>query len=317
MSQDDRHSLLDDAEQLRALLLAERARHADAIAQRDGVIAQHAGVISVQHDTIAAQQQQTVEKLEHQLARLLRKQYGPQKERIDPNQLTLFSAEEIEQLAAELQNGADGTVPDDESRRDDGTDGDDDAARSGSGQKPKRNSHGRNRLPDDLPREVVLHELSDEERVCPCCGKPRTDIGCETSEQLEFVPGSLKVIEHRRQKCACKECKEHVAIATNPRSPVAEQNGVSGKLFGCRVDVTRFASVSGRRNLAFRIRIGVVVTTFHLASPEISGSIRRHVYPAVFSKQGWETTRLVGAGRIVSHRRRAAATGGGMAGQAG
>jgi len=49
------------------------------------------------------------------------------------------------------------------------------------------------------------------------------------------------------------------------------------------------------------------VTTFDLASPEFSGSIRRHVYSAVFSKQGWEATRLLGAGRILSHRRRAAA----------
>ncbi len=244
MSQDDRHSLPADVEQLTALLLAERTQHADAITQhadaitqhadaiatRDARIAQQAGVISAQHDTIATQQQ-TVANLEQQLTRLLRKQYGPQRERIDPNQLTLFSAEEIEQLAAELQNGADAAVPDDDgsdddSATDDNSEGDGDAAESGSGKKRKRTGHGRSRLPDDLPRDVVLHELTDAERTCPGCGELRQIIGCETSVQLEFVPGSLKAVEHQRQKCACKECEEHVAIATKPPQPI--EKGLAG-----------------------------------------------------------------------------------------
>ena len=31
--------------------------------------------------------------------------------------------------------------------------------------------HGRQPLPDHLPREQVIHELSEEERCCPCCGQ--------------------------------------------------------------------------------------------------------------------------------------------------
>jgi transposase len=221
MSHDDRHSLPHDAEQLTALLLFERSQHEAERAQREAELAQREAVISAQHETLAAQQQ-AVAALEHQLARLLRKQYGPQKERIDPNQLTLFSVEEIEQLAAELQHEADEAVSEDEGSDDDGSTSEGDTTRSGSGsgQKPKRNGHGRKPLPKDLPRVVEIHELSEDERICPCCGKLKKCIGYEISEQLEFVPSSLQVIEQQREKGACNECEGHVAIATTPPQPI-------------------------------------------------------------------------------------------------
>ena len=75
-------------------------------------------------------------------------------------------------------------------------------------------------MPASLPREEVLHELSAEERRCPCCGEPRPEIGRETSEQLEFVPASFKVLVHVRVKYACRQCQEHVAIAAKPPQPI-------------------------------------------------------------------------------------------------
>ena len=56
--------------------------------------------------------------------------------------------------------------------------------------------HGRRRLPADLPRERVIHDLPEEEKPCPCCGEMRTVIGQEVSEQLDYVPAKLRVIEH-------------------------------------------------------------------------------------------------------------------------
>ncbi len=47
------------------------------------------------HDT-ARQSQRRIEKLEHQLAQLLRARYGPRSERIDESQLTLFAKELLE-----------------------------------------------------------------------------------------------------------------------------------------------------------------------------------------------------------------------------
>ena len=81
--------------------------------------------------------------------------------------------------------------------------------------------------------------LADSERLCPCCGETRQRIGCETSEQLEFVPAVLKVIEHRRWKYACRRCAEQVAIALVPNKPIAK--GLPGPGLLSSVVVSKYA----------------------------------------------------------------------------
>jgi len=229
MSQDDR-KLPNDVEQLQAVIAAREVAHGVALAARDETIVAHTETIS-QHETVIAAQHETIEKqlkklagLQQQLDRVLRKQYGPQKERIDADQLTLFSLEEIELLADELKQGLEDSVSTDDDSADDAAD--DDAGENKSGKKQKRQGHGRRPLPDHLPRRQVIHELTDEERLCPCCGKLRQEIGSDGSEQLEFIPASLEVIEHHRKKYACRECEEHVAIAAKPPQPI--ERGLPG-----------------------------------------------------------------------------------------
>ncbi len=231
MSQEDLN-LPNDVAQLQAMFVAERTRHSVALAEREATIVAHAETIE-QHETVIAAQHETIERqlrkldgLHQQLARVLRQRYGPQKERIDPDQLTLFSAEEIQQLVEELRQGTVDSVS-----IDDGTDdgsAEEDAAGddSSSSAKKNRTGHGRRPLPDHLPREEVIHELTDAERLCPCCGKLRREIGSQVSEQLEFVPAALRVIRHHRKKYACQECEEHVAIAAKPAQPI--EKGLPG-----------------------------------------------------------------------------------------
>ncbi len=61
-----------------------------------------------------------------------------------------------------------------------------------------RRGGGRQELPPDLPRERIEHDLAEEQKCCPGCGELRQRIGAETSEQLEFIPASLKVLVHVR-----------------------------------------------------------------------------------------------------------------------
>ena len=93
MSQDD-HNLPNDVEQLQAMI----AEQSSALAERDATIVEHRETIVAhsetiaQHETVIAAQQETIEKqlqkldgLQQQLARLLRRQYGPQKEGKEPS----------------------------------------------------------------------------------------------------------------------------------------------------------------------------------------------------------------------------------------
>ena len=79
-----------------------------------------------------------------------------------------------------------------------------------------RNKHPiRRPLPSYLPREEVLHDLPETEKVCHC-GEPLVRIGEETSEQLKYIPAQISVIRHVRPKYACKPCQENVKIAAVP-----------------------------------------------------------------------------------------------------
>jgi len=49
--------------------------------------------------------------------------------------------------------------------------------------KPKRKP-----LPKDLPREIIVHDISNKDKTCDDCGSELHKIGEEKSEQLEFIP---------------------------------------------------------------------------------------------------------------------------------
>lgn len=90
---------------------------------------------------------------------------------------------------------------------------------------PTKKKTGRKPLPADLPRETRLIDLADAEKTCPCCNGDLHKIGEEKSEQLEYVPASLKVIETLRPKYACRACEKNAAatpivIAPIPASPI-------------------------------------------------------------------------------------------------
>jgi transposase len=128
-------------------------------------------LLATLHDT-----QREKEQLRHRLDQLLRRLYGPKAERFNPNQPSLFAdmtpppAPAPEPIIIEAP--------------------------------PARRSrgHGRRRLPEHLPRRRVEHDLSTADKVCPCCHEPRLKIGEEVSEQLDYQPASLFVVEHVRFK---------------------------------------------------------------------------------------------------------------------
>jgi len=83
--------------------------------------------------------------------------------------------------------------------------GNQDAAGPGSS---KRKGHGRRPLPPDLPRHRIEYAVDPQELACPCCGQQRIRIGEEVSEQLDYTPASLFVIQHVRPKLACRRCED-------------------------------------------------------------------------------------------------------------
>lgn len=168
----------------------------------------------VELSTTVTTQQRQLEQLQHYVAQLLKARYGQRSERLDPQQLALFAEPSIPPAAPAPPNET-------------------------SVAAHMRRGGGRNALPENLPRERVEHDLAKHDKSCPGCGRLRERIGCETSEQLEFVPAVLKVIEHVRWKYACRDCQEHVAVAPAPAKPL--ERGLPGPGLLAAIVVGKFS----------------------------------------------------------------------------
>ena len=71
---------------------------------------------------------------------------------------------------------------------------------------PRRDEHGRSELPAHLERREVVHDLSDAEKACPCCGRVRVCIGTQTAEQLDCEPAQFFVRRTIKKSYACQHC---------------------------------------------------------------------------------------------------------------
>ena len=184
-----------------ALLRAERAEFLEQLHQKD----------------------HRIDSLQHQLQHMLRRLFGRSAEKIDPNQLLLF-----EKVLGDLAppTYAPGSPAKTESEAGDSV-----------SSESKPNGHGRRRLPTTLPRQKVIHDLPEGEKPCPCCGDMRHVIGQQISEQLDYVPAKLTVIEHVRLKYACRACEAQasesgpqIITAEKPLSPIEKGLAAPGLL---------------------------------------------------------------------------------------
>lgn len=144
---------------------------------------------------------------------ILRRFYGPKSERFDPRQLLLFGIQvdtmPLDEAAAVEESGEPLAT-----------------RRVGN-----RHKHGRQQLPEHLPRIEIEHDLDDAEKPCPCCGEVRQRIGREVSEQLEYLPASFQVLRHVRHTYACQRCEREATatpIATAAKPPQPIDKGLAG-----------------------------------------------------------------------------------------
>ena len=139
---------------------------------------------------VIRQQQLLIDRMQRQIEQLLRQRFGPKSEQHHPEQLPLFGE------AVPVPPAPPAPEP---------------KAKSG---------HGRAKLPAGLPRQEIVHDLAPDQKPCPGCGAERSKIGEEASEQLEYVPASLRVLVHKRPKYACAKCQGQVAVAAKWPEPI-------------------------------------------------------------------------------------------------
>jgi transposase len=167
-----------DIEALRAALAAERGRAAQIEAELALARAQLA-------DDAATITRQNLE-----IAKLKRQIYGPRSER------TVRLLDQMELVLEELE--ADATEDEIAAER---------AAAKTTNVAPfTRKRPSRQPFPEHLPRERVVVPAPT---TCDCCGGRRLrKLGETVTETLEVIPRQWKVIQHVREKMACRDCEK-------------------------------------------------------------------------------------------------------------
>lgn len=143
-------------------------------------------------------------RLELELLKYKKWMYGPRADKLaslkDVAQMLLSFGEELDQRPAPAASEAEELAAQD--------------AGAAKSQTPSRRvKRGRRNLGADaggfasLPVTRHEHDLPEEQKPCPCCGKVRERIGEESTWQLEYIPGRFERLEHVRYKYACKHCE--------------------------------------------------------------------------------------------------------------
>jgi transposase len=132
------------------------------------------------------------ERLGRRLEELIRSRYGRSSEKMTIGQLSLFAQEIMNEFKEETVAATIKSL-----------------AKNG-----RHGGGGRSLQSTNLPVERKEYTVPQEELPCPTCKQERVPIGHESSEELEFVPASFRVIKHVQVKYGCRQCQEQIILAT-------------------------------------------------------------------------------------------------------
>ena len=145
-----------------------------------------------------------LERQEHHMHLLLTRLYGSHSEKFDPRQGMLFDVQ-----AADGETAISPSISPEIAKKEKPD--------------PRRDRHGRGRIPETIQREEVVHDLSESEMDAMGGPENLVELPSERSEQLEWRPSTLIAIVHVRKKYARKT----PLLETGPT--LAEQNVAVGR----------------------------------------------------------------------------------------
>lgn len=189
-----------------------------------------------------AERDRQISTLHERITLLLKGRFSPSSEKLSPDQLGLFN--EAEDIIADQS---------------------DDEEEITDVQGHTRRRKPRISIPDSLPREEIVYDLSDADKVCPHDGTKLTVIGSEDHEQLDIIPAQIKVLRHKRLTYACPCCSSHVVTARKPKQPIEKSIASPGLLAFVATSKYADALPLYRQSEIFK-RIGIDMDRTNLAN---------------------------------------------------
>jgi transposase len=171
-----------------------------------------------------------VDQLRDAFRKRARELYGRRSEQLSDAQLELLfelfreqveeaSAPELTGAAAELDEAQPKDKPSEKSQR-------------------RRRKTRSEAFAPELSRETVTVAVPESDKTCATCGKEREVVGHDESEQLEYEPARFRVRKIRREKRACRKCRDTVVRA--PAPPRVAERGKLGAGLVAQVLVSKY-----------------------------------------------------------------------------
>ncbi len=227
--------LPNDAQALKALLVAQQAAHAALVVslhQEAQAIRQEA------HDYVIRMLEQAV------LAR--HRMFGASSEQLSAQSRLFDEAEVLAQVGTQAQDAAPIAAEESTSASASDTQADKPSTQPARGK--------RNPLDAGLARVDVIHDVPAASRTCPC-GTPMVEIGQDISEQLDIVPMQVRVLRHIRKRYGCPGSQHAPVTAALPAQPLPKSNASADFLamllavkFVDGLPLARFENVLMRHN---------------------------------------------------------------------
>jgi len=83
--------------------------------------------------------------------------------------------------------------------------------------KRKKRKGKRKAFYENLPTEQIVHELPEDERICPDCGGLLHACGHEVlRREVEVIPAQARAIEHVQAVYSCRSCEQSAADDAPP-----------------------------------------------------------------------------------------------------
>lgn len=149
----------------------------------------------------------------------------------------------------------------------------------GSKEKKAKKKPGRKPLPKDIPREQKTFDVTESEKLCPCCNKERPEISSKPTEELEFIPARIIVKEYIVKKygaCNCDEFQNRedlpqIIEAKMPKRFIS--GGISSPSLVSHIITNKFTDALPfyRQNKIFK-RIGVNISRQNMSNWCITAS---------------------------------------------
>lgn len=143
--------------------------------------------------------------------------------------------------------------------------------RRGRGKQPGAPGHGRKRR-TRLPAEEISHDLPDDKKLCPTCGKPLEPFpGTEDSEEIHWEVRLVRRVHKRKRYRPTCRCRAVPGIVTAPCPPKLIPKG----MFSCGFWVELLLNKFLHGMPVYRIKKALEMENLEVSQGTLTGGLKK------------------------------------------